>query len=103
MNLNFFSVAITKLFQLKQKIEFRKFHLLTIWGTFYSYYPFELSWFDGFEFDGFDDIYSPFSIFILLPSFRDNACYCYLDYHEYNQSIIEHLEYMHLCDDWYDD
>jgi hypothetical protein len=85
MKLNFFSVAITKLFQLKQKIEFKKFHLLTIWGTSYPYYPFELSWFDGFEFDGFDDIYSPFSIFILLPSFRwdnwydDDTCQVHYD------------------------
>ena len=89
MKLNFFSRIKTKILELKQKIEFRKFHLLTFWGSWYSYYPFELSWFDGFE----DDIYCrPLSIFILLPSFQENTHY--LDYHEHHQRIIEHLEHM---------
>ena len=93
MKLNFFSVAITKLFQLKQKIEFRKFRLLTFWGSWYSYYPFELSWFDGFE----EDIYYPFSIVIPLPFFRENTYYIE-DYHDYNNRIIERLEHMEYDD-----
>jgi|694.fasta_scaffold52903_2 hypothetical protein len=109
MKLNFFSRIKTKILELKQKIEFRKFHLLTVWGSWYSYYPFELSWFDGldaFEFDGFEDnIYYPFSlfplfIFIPLPFFREDTYYLE-DYHEYHRRISERLEHMEYME--YDD
>jgi hypothetical protein len=93
MRINFFSSAAAKFLELNQKIEIRKFHLLTFYGSWYSYYPFELFWFDGFE----DDIYYPFSIFIPLPFFRENTYYLE-DYHEYNQSIIERLEHMEYDD-----
>ena len=94
----FFSVAAAKFIELNQKIEIRKFHLLTFYGSWYSYYPFELSWFDGILDPYYDDIYYPFSIFIPLPFFRQNTdC---LDYHEYNQKNIQRLEYL---DSLYDD
>ena len=101
MRINFFSAAASKFLELKQKIEIRKFHLLTFYGSWYSYYPFELSCFEGFIGSCEDDIYYPFSIYISVPFFRENTDYfdC-LDYHEYNQKIIERLEYL---DSLYDD
>lgn len=97
MRINFFSAAAAKFLELKQKIEIRKFHLLTFYGSWYSYYPFELSWFEGFIGPYEDDIYYPFSIFIPLPFFRENTYYLE-DYHDYNHRIIERLEHMEYDD-----
>ena len=97
MRINFFSSAAAKFLELNQKIEIRKFHLLTFYGSSYSYYPFELSCFEGFIGSCEDDIYYPFSIFIPLPFFRENTYYLE-DYHDYNHRIIERLEHMEYDD-----
>jgi hypothetical protein len=97
MRINFFSAAAAKFLELKQKIEIRKFHLLTFYGSWYSYYPFELSYFEGFIGSCEDDIYYPFSIYISIPFFRENTYYLE-DYHDYNHRIIERLEHMEYDD-----
>ena len=97
MRINFFSAAAAKFLELKQKIEIRKFHLLTFYGSWYSYYPFELSCFEGFIGSCEDDIYYPFSIYISIPFFRENTYYLE-DYHDYNHRIIERLEHMEYDD-----
>ena len=97
MRINFFSSAAAKFLELNQKIEIRKFHLLTFYGSWYSYYSFELSYFEGFIGSCEDDIYYPFSIFIPLPFFRENTYYLE-DYHDYNHRIIERLEHMEYDD-----